>query len=537
MTHLAAIARLVTREERRDGDLLAAFLLRRDEAAFAELIRRHGPMAWGVCRRSLPDLADAEDAFQAAFLVLVRKAHQLTRQATVGPWLYRVAAWTARNLRRKNARRLSRTAPLTDVPNVAPRESDFDLDAALLALPEKYRTPLVLCHLIGLSRREAAVQLGCPEGTLSARLSRALAKLRIKLLGQDPLPMLAATASSIVPASLATATERTAFAFVLSSLIPTSAGPAAMLAEGVLRMFWIKKVAATAVAAMVMVAVAGVMVGVGMQQGGGKAVADEPGKVPEVIQDNKKVIDQTILEEINVMKAYISRLETQKKMLEEIARKGEKELIAIELELGIQNDKLNKLQKVQNRPAHIEIVVGDESELRKLRMQKEAIDDSISNLRKYLEDNKDKANATKGIKNTLTKKEEMRSNIVAAMSIDSSYQILERSLNGSTEFKTQGTGEYFLLIQLKRIRANPVGKLDLVIRAERTAKSDNIQKAMQAASNAGFKGGRVILQQPTNLRLVHSKDPVTSDDRLEYDVPSFDLEKVGEKPTEKPKSK
>src|SRR3954451_17657706 len=87
---------------RPDDALLAAFLADRDETAFAEVVRRHGPVVWGVCRRLLPDPADAEDAFQAAFLVLVRRAHGLTGSPTVGPWLYRVAAWTARNLRRKN---------------------------------------------------------------------------------------------------------------------------------------------------------------------------------------------------------------------------------------------------------------------------------------------------------------------------------------------------------------------------------------------------------------------------------------------------
>jgi RNA polymerase sigma factor (sigma-70 family) len=334
MTHLAAIARLVTREERRDGDLLAAFLLRRDEAAFAELIRRHGPMAWGVCRRSLPDAADAEDAFQAAFLVLVRKAHQLTRQATVGPWLYRVAAWTARNLRRKNARRLARTMPLADVAKVPPREPGFDLDAALLALPEKYRTPLVLCHLIGLSRREAALQLGCPEGTLSARLSRALAKLRVKMRGQDPLPMLAATAGGIVPASLATATERTAIAFALASLIPTTAGPAAMLAEGVLRMFWIKKVVATAVAAMVMMAVGGSMIGIVAMQGSGKATAHP--------QEQKDQVQKDILE----FQKQIAQLKANLEILRSQGNHIQAEIKNTEIDLAHRAKILDKLTKI-----------------------------------------------------------------------------------------------------------------------------------------------------------------------------------------------
>src|SRR6185295_5634450 len=97
-----------------DGALLVAFLTERDEAAFAELVRRHGPLVWGVCRRALPDPADAEDAFQATFLVLVRRAARLTAAPAVGPWLFRVAAWTARNARRRNARRLARFTELPD---------------------------------------------------------------------------------------------------------------------------------------------------------------------------------------------------------------------------------------------------------------------------------------------------------------------------------------------------------------------------------------------------------------------------------------
>ncbi|MBN9524018.1 sigma-70 family RNA polymerase sigma factor, partial [bacterium] len=116
MTPLAALFRRIDPDPRRDGELLAAFLAEHDEPAFAELVRRHGPLVWGACRRVLPDEADAEDAFQATFLVLVRRAGRLTAATTIGPWLLTVAALTARNVRRKNARRLARAAELHDVP-------------------------------------------------------------------------------------------------------------------------------------------------------------------------------------------------------------------------------------------------------------------------------------------------------------------------------------------------------------------------------------------------------------------------------------
>src|SRR4029079_14709326 len=85
---------------RTDGELLASFLTAGAESDFAELVRRHGPLVWGVCRRALPDADDAEDALHAGFLVLVRRARRLTAYPTVGPWLHRVAAYTARNVRR-----------------------------------------------------------------------------------------------------------------------------------------------------------------------------------------------------------------------------------------------------------------------------------------------------------------------------------------------------------------------------------------------------------------------------------------------------
>src|SRR5262249_25824645 len=102
-----------------DGQLLERFLRARDERAFEALLRRHGPMVWGVCRRLLPHATDAEDAFQATFLVLLRKAGSLRRRDLVGNWLYGVACRTAARARAEAARRRAREAPLADVPTVA----------------------------------------------------------------------------------------------------------------------------------------------------------------------------------------------------------------------------------------------------------------------------------------------------------------------------------------------------------------------------------------------------------------------------------
>jgi RNA polymerase sigma factor (sigma-70 family) len=214
--------------------------------------------------RALPNRADAEDAFQAAFLVLVRRARKLARSAEVGPWLHRVAVLTARNVSRKNARRAAKqrdlsacTEPAVPVPSQPPAE---DLDSALLALPNRVREAIVLCHLQGFSRREAAERLGCAEGTLSAWLSRGLAKLRRKLL-EPAVPALS------VPAALLTSTAKAATA--------TSLAPAvSSLVEGVLHMFWVKKATAAAYSAVALLAL-GVGVGLGTHTDRGGATAQE----------------------------------------------------------------------------------------------------------------------------------------------------------------------------------------------------------------------------------------------------------------------
>jgi RNA polymerase sigma factor (sigma-70 family) len=240
MTPLAALFRRAAADPRADGPLLAAFADRRDEPAFAELVRRHGPLVWAACRRALPDPADAEDAFQATFLVLVRRARRLTGAATVGPWLLKVAALTARNARRKNARRLARAAPLPDVPD--PRPAPADVDDVLLGLPERCRAAVLLTHLEGLTHREAADRLGCAEGAVSSLVSRGLARLRARLGAEVALGV-------AVPAGLADAAVRSATAVQLASASASS------LAREVLRMFWVRKATAAGFGALVLLAV------------------------------------------------------------------------------------------------------------------------------------------------------------------------------------------------------------------------------------------------------------------------------------------
>src|SRR5262245_30624963 len=245
MQTVAALCRELIADRRSDGELLGAFISHRAEDAFTELILRHGPLVWNACRRLLPEAADAEDAFQAAFLVLVRRARRMTDSVALGPWLHRVAVWTARNVRRKNARRLARQTTLTDFPHTAPDvDLQADLDAALLELPTHYRDSIVLCHLQGFTRREAAERLGCPEGTLSGWLKRGLAKLRERLRGLDPTLPLAVTVA--VPAALVANTARAATASIIAGgVVPPAVSS---LVEGVLHMFWVKKATAASVA-------------------------------------------------------------------------------------------------------------------------------------------------------------------------------------------------------------------------------------------------------------------------------------------------
>ena len=158
-----------------DRELLARFATTQDEAAFAVLVRRHGPMVLGVCRRVLGDAHDAEDAFQATFLVLVRQARAIRKQQSVGSWLHGVAYRTARHVRVEAARRRAQERQVVSMPasepltEIAWRDMRQILDEEVQRLPGKYRAPFVLCYLEGHTNSTA----GSPSGMAVASLSRA----------------------------------------------------------------------------------------------------------------------------------------------------------------------------------------------------------------------------------------------------------------------------------------------------------------------------------------------------------------------------
>ena len=177
-------------EKDSDGELLASFVAARDERAFAELVRRHGSMVFGVCRRVTGDHHVAEEAFQAVFIVLVAKGANIRPPAAVAAWLHGVAYRTAVRARTTLGRRRRREATMTTLnePGYSPNPEPEEYAAALAALdeeiarlPEYYRLAVVLCELEGCSRADAAASLNIPEGTLSSRLGKARKLLATRL--------------------------------------------------------------------------------------------------------------------------------------------------------------------------------------------------------------------------------------------------------------------------------------------------------------------------------------------------------------------
>lgn len=185
MEQLRGTSRPAAGEGPTDGELLERFVHERDDAAFEELVRRHGPMVHGVCRRLLLHAEDVEDAFQATFMVLVRKADSIRKRDSAASWLYGVALRVARRARAALGRRREREQRAARPEAIHPDEAWHELrpvlDGAVSLLPEKYRVLVVLCYMEGKTYEEAARLLALAKGTVSTRLTQAREMLRRQL--------------------------------------------------------------------------------------------------------------------------------------------------------------------------------------------------------------------------------------------------------------------------------------------------------------------------------------------------------------------
>jgi RNA polymerase sigma factor (sigma-70 family) len=256
-----------------DAQLLERFVARRDEPAFAALMVRHGPMVLCLCRQMLRDAQEAEDAFQAAFLVLVRNARSIRKRPSLSAWLYGVAYKVAARLRGRAERRRTRERPGVDL-SVLPAAAEpvtpdlrLVLQEEIRRLPDKYRTPVILCYLEGKTNEEAARELDWPTGTVKARLSRAREMLRMRLarrglgaaaalLGEDSL---ARNTASVVPFFLLESTLRAGMRLASQGVAGGLATARAIaLAKAVAAAMPLAKLKGTAV-----VLVAALMVGAG----------------------------------------------------------------------------------------------------------------------------------------------------------------------------------------------------------------------------------------------------------------------------------
>jgi RNA polymerase sigma factor (sigma-70 family) len=226
LRHIHRLAGATSPDALSDGQLLERFVLYREEAAFELLVQRHGPLVWHLCQQVLRHAQDAEDAFQATFLVLARKAGSVRKQESVGSWLYGVASRLARKARVSIERRAARERQAVDMPAPAARgegswgEVERIVEEETQRLPAKCREPFVLCYLEGKTNEEAARLLGWPPGTVKTRLAQARELLRKRLARRGltlstglVAAVLAQGGASAVPAALATATVQAAMGF------------------------------------------------------------------------------------------------------------------------------------------------------------------------------------------------------------------------------------------------------------------------------------------------------------------------------------
>jgi RNA polymerase sigma factor (sigma-70 family) len=306
-----------------DAQLLNRFVAARDEASFAALVRRHGPMVLGVCRRILHDFHDAEDAFQGTFLVLARKASALVVGESLACWLYGVAYRTALEAHAMSARRRAHEKLVGNLPHpvvlpAQPQDWRPLLDRELNLLPEKYRATIVLCDLEGRRRREAARLLGIGAGTLSSRLARArgllakrLARCGVVLTASGlALLMGEAVVPAALPAALILSTAKAA-ALVAAGQVAAVSTPAVLLMKGVMKAMLMKKLRLV-IGAVMLVAALGAA-GIGYQTNGGWGIAraappDKPRSELEALRHENELLKlnlELVLEKVRAQEAEL----------------------------------------------------------------------------------------------------------------------------------------------------------------------------------------------------------------------------------------
>jgi RNA polymerase sigma factor (sigma-70 family) len=302
--HSALAARQIV--ELTEAELWDRYVRQCDEQAFATIVRRHGPMVFAVCRRILRNQQDAEDAFQATFLVLVRRAASLQSPCTLASWLHGVARRTALEARATAARRRAREAAAparTVMPEHSPDELWPILDEELARLTEKYRVAVILCDLEGNTRKEAARQLGWAEGTVASRLARGRCILARRLARRGFTAAVAVPAC--VSAALVNATVQGAgYSAVHSRHI-------AALAEGVLQAMTFTKLKTVAIALLI----AGVLTfGAGALSSWSRATEPAPA------QDKQAANQDRLHDQVQQLKRQLQQMQQQLARIEQEAQ-------------------------------------------------------------------------------------------------------------------------------------------------------------------------------------------------------------------------
>ena len=268
LTQLGTIFRFGVVGDLSDGQLLQRFLTGHDgaeQAAFSALMERHGPMVLNVCRQVLGNPHDAQDAFQATFLVMARKAGSVRHAESLASWLHGIAFRVAVRAKADEARRKMHERRCA-IMNATLREAkavDFEpcpqLHEEIARLPQRYREPVVLCYLEGLTSEQAAMRINCPPGTVWSRLSRARELLRGRLVRRGvalPAGMLVAglapPVSAALPRSLLEATVRASLGFAgrWATEAALASAPAITLAKGVLYTMTVSKLKTLGAAAL-----------------------------------------------------------------------------------------------------------------------------------------------------------------------------------------------------------------------------------------------------------------------------------------------